>query len=378
VAFATGLACEVPVKCFMRIALVHEYLNQFGGAERVLQVLGAMFPDAPIYTLFYDAEATGGVFERREIRTSFLQKAPFIKKYHRFFPLFMPMAVESFDFSEFDVVLSISASFAKGVITKPHTKHICYCLTPPRFLWDDSQKFMEDFDYPKAVKIALPPLITYLRLWDKEASYRVDEFVAISNFVKDRITKYYSRDAQVVYSPVNVSKFSISQNIGDYFFMAGRLVSYKKFDLAIKVFNKLGWSLKIAGIGPETAKLKKLAGKNIEFLGLVSDEKLAGLYGQAKAFIFPQEEDFGITPLESMASGRPVIAYRSGGAVETVIEGETGIFFDEQTEESLVAALKGFNADNFDPEKCLEQAMKFDIPVFKENILKHLNLDTKY
>ena len=356
----------------MKIALVHEYLNQFGGAERVLQVMCALFPDAPIYTLFYDPVATGGVFEGRETRTSFLQKAPFIKKYHRFFPLFMPLAIERFDFSQFDVVLSISSSFAKGVITKPSTRHICYCLTPPRFLWDDSQKFMEEFNYPGFIKKTLPPLITYLRLWDREASYRVDEFWAISNFVKDRIKKYYLRDSEVIYSPVNVSKFYISDKTDDYFFMAGRLVSYKRFDLAIKVFNELGWSLKIAGIGSEMNRLKKMAGKNIEFLGLVPDDKLADLYSKARAFIFPQEEDFGLTPLEAMASGRPVIAYRGGGSVETVLEGETGIFFNEQTEEALMKAVKDFDSKDFQPIKCRAQAEKFSIEVFRERITQKL------
>src|SRR3989344_3992349 len=358
----------------MRIAFVHEYLNQFGGAERVLQVLASIFPDAPIYTLFYDSEATGRVFEGKEIRTSFLQKIPFINKYHRFFPLFMPTAIEQFNFSQFDVVISISASFAKGIITKPGTRHICYCLTPPRFLWDDSQKFVEEFTYPGAIKIFFPPLITYVRLWDREASLRVDEFWSISNFVRDRVKKYYLRDSEVIYCPVNVDKFYITDSIDDYFFMTGRLVSYKRFDLAIRVFNKLGWPLKIAGVGPEMKKLKKIAGNNIEFLGLVSDEKLADLYSHSTAFIFPQEEDFGITPLESMASGRPVIAYRGGGAVETVREGETGFFFNQQTEESLSEAVKRFNAKDFEPSKCREQAERVGIEVFKKNIFKHLNI----
>ncbi len=357
----------------MRIAFVHEYLNQFGGAERVLQVLSSFFPDAPIYTLFYDAEATGRVFEGKEIRTSFLQRAPFIKRYHRIFPLFMSIAIEQFDFSDFDVVISISSSFAKGVITKPTTEHICYCLTPPRFLWDDSQKFMEDFSYPRFIKNIFPPLITYLRLWDREASFRVDKFVSISNFVKERVKKYYLQDSDVIYSPVNTDKFYISPDVGDYFFMAGRHVSYKKFDLAIKVFNQLGWNLKIAGVGPETDRLKKLASNNIEFLGLVSDEKLASLYSHARALIFPQEEDFGIIPLESMASGRPVIAYRGGGSTETIIEGETGVFFDEQTIESLAHVVSNFNFEKFDPNKCRRQAEKFSIEVFKNNISKLLN-----
>ena len=340
----------------------------------MLQVLCSMFPDAPIYTLFYDAKATGGVFEGREIRTSFLQKVPFIKKNHRLFPLFMPVAIEQFDFSDFDVVLSISSSFAKGIITKPGTRHICYCLTPPRFLWDDSQKFMEEFGYPSFIKNAFRPLITYLRLWDREASFRPDKFIAISNFIKERVIKYYIRKAEVTYPPVNVAGFNISHAPKDYFFMAGRLVSYKRFDIAVKVFTQLGWPLKIAGIGPELKRLKRLAGSNIEFLGLVSDEKLAELYGHAKAFIFPQEEDFGITALESMASGRPVIAYRSGVAVETIVEGETGLFFNEQTEEALMNVLRSFSENNFDSLKCRRQAMKFDIPIFREAMSKQLKI----
>ncbi len=359
----------------MKIAFVHEYLNQFGGAERMLLTLCAIFPDAPIYTLFYDAKATGGVFEGRDVRTSFLQNLPFVKKYHRGFPLLMPLAVEQFDFSDFDVVVSISASFAKGIITKPHTKHICICLTPPRFLWDDSQKFVEEFGYPKLIRKVLPPFISYLRVWDKEASYRVDEFWAISDFIKERIRKYYSKNSEIVYPPVNVSKFYISKDRGNYFLMVGRLVAYKRFDLGVKAFNKLGFPLKIVGIGPELKKLKKMATSNIEFLELVSDDRLAGLYSKAQAIVFPQEEDFGIVPLEAMSSGRPVIAFRSGGAMETIEEGRTGTFFDEQTVDSLAYAVKNFDSSKFCPEDCRKQAEKFDVAVFRNKILE--KLDTK-
>ena len=338
----------------------------------MLQVLCALYPRAPIYTLLYDRDATGGVFDGRVIKTSFLQNLPFTKKHHRVFPLLMPLAIEQFDFSEYDLVLSISASFAKGIITKPHTKHICYCLTPPRFLWDNSQKFVEEFGYPKLVKKFLPPFITYLRIWDKEASLRVDEFWSISDFIQGRVKKYYSKDSKVIYPPVNVNKFYVSDKISDYFFMAGRLVSYKRFDLAVKTFNKNGLPLKIVGTGSEFKKLKSIAGKNIEFLGLVSDEKLAGLYSHAQACIFPQEEDFGIVPLESMASGRPVIAYRSGGAMETIIENKTGMFFDEQNPGSLGAAVDKFYRLKFKPEECRTHAERFDIEVFKNNIVEKL------
>lgn len=356
----------------MRIAFVHEYLNQFGGAERMLQVLCALYPRAPIYTLLYDRDSTGGVFDGKVIKTSFLQNLPFTKKHHTVFPLLMPLAIEQFDFSDYDLVISISASFAKGIITKPGTKHICYCLTPPRFLWDNSQRFVEEFGYPRLVKKIIPPFITYLRIWDKEASLRVDEFWSISNFIQSRVKKYYSKDSNVIYPPVNVSKFHVSNEVGDYFFMAGRLVSYKRFDLAVKAFNKNGLPLKIVGTGSEFDKLKKIAGKNIEFLGLVSDEKLAELYSNARACIFPQEEDFGIVPLESMASGRPVIAFRAGGATETIVENKTGVFFDKQTPESLQIAIEKFISMDFKPEDCREQAEKFDIEIFKNNIAKSI------
>ena len=208
----------------MRIALVYDYLNQYGGAERVLEVLCEIFLDAPIYTLLYDERMTGGVFKDREIHTSFLQKFPFARKHHRIFSLLMPLVVEQFDLSYYEVVLSVSASFAKGIITKPHTKHINYCLTPTRFLWDDSHRYIDEFRYPWPIKKLVPFFITYLRIWDKEAALRVDKFVAISNFVKARIKKYYDReDVPVIYPPVETVKFYISDQVDDYFLMVGRL-----------------------------------------------------------------------------------------------------------------------------------------------------------
>jgi len=368
----------------MRIAFVHEYLNQFGGAERMLQVLCTIFPEAPIYTLFYDKNTTSGIFEGKDIRTSFLQKIPFVKKYHRGFPLLMPLAVEQFDFSQFDVTISLSASFAKGIITKPSTKHVCFCLTPPRFLWDDSHKFVEEFGYPRFIKAILPPFISYLRMWDKEASYRADEFWAISDFIRQRISKYYSIDSKIIYPPVNVFKFYSQptiRNLQPYFLMVGRLVAYKRFDLGIKAFSELGLPLKIVGVGPELNKLRHCAAtlraKNIEFLGLVSDDCLADLYSKAQALVFPQEEDFGIVPLEAMASGRPVIAFRSGGAIETILENKTGVFFDEQTTDSLAYAVKNFDSNKFDPTTCRAQAEKFDVSVFKQKVLEKLAKNSK-
>jgi glycosyltransferase involved in cell wall biosynthesis len=356
----------------VKTAIIHEYLNQYGGAERVLQVFCAMLPHAPVYTTLYDRTLTGGVFDGRVIRTSFLQHLPFaLRKHHLYSPL-MPLAIEQFDTRAFDTVLSVSASFAKGVITVPSTRHICYCLTPPRFLWDDSQRFVERFQYPFLIRSIAPLGLSYLRVWDRQAAERVDQWVAISDCVRRRIGKYYGKESIVVHPPVNVAKFTVSREPGAYWLMVGRLVAYKNFDLAVRAFNRLGWPLKIVGTGVEERRLRALAKPNIEFVGAVTDERLAQLYAGARAVLFPQEEDFGIVPLEAMASGRPVVAYRGGGALETIIDRITGVFFEEQSEEELMAAVDRASRMKWLPDLCRGQAERFDIPVFikkMQNIL---------
>ena len=360
----------------MKVAFVHEYLNQFGGAERMLAELCALFPNAPIYTLLYDEKATRGLFRDKIIRTSFLQSWPLAKRHHQWYPLAMPVAIEQFDFSNFDLVISVSASFAKGIITGPKTKHICFCLTPPRFLWDQSQKFGREFGFPAPVRFLMQPFISYLRVWDAQAADRVDEFWAISNYIGERIWAYYRKPFEVIYPPVDTSKFQITNpksQTEEYYLMVGRLVSYKKFDIAVQAFNKLGRRLLVVGTGPEKARLKRMAKKNVEFLGAADDDKLPELYARCRALVFPQDEDFGIVPLEAMASGRPVIAYRGGGALETVLEGRTGVFFDEQTAESLADCVRNFDAGKFDPKTCRAQAEKFDIKIFQRKILEILS-----
>ncbi len=352
----------------MKIALIHDYLTQYGGGERVLQVLSDMFPEAPIYTLVYDEKATGRVFVGKDIRTSFLQRLPFTKRYHRLFPLLMPLAVEQFDLSAFDTVISVSASFAKGVVTKPATHHINYCLTPTRFLWDDSHRYIRESYAWWPVRKLLPFLISYLRVWDKEASYRVDEFVGISKFVQERIKKYYEADSKLIYPSIDTNKYHIAEERDEYFLMVGRLVGYKRFDLAVKAFSAMDLPLKIVGDGPEMKNLKTIAGKNIEFLGLVSDYRMPDLYAHAQAVIFPQEEDFGLVPLEAMASGRPVIAYRGGGALETIHDGITGVFFDQQTEIDISLAIGKFHQIAWDSQKIREHAKRFDTQVFQQAI----------
>jgi len=357
----------------MRVALVHDYLNQYGGAERVLEAFCEIWPEAPIFTLIYDKERTGQAFEGRKIKTSFLQKVPFVRAHHRPFLMMMPLGIERFDLSKYDLVISDSASFAKGVIVRPKTLHICYCHTPTRYVWDDSHKYVREFNYPDFVKSLVPLFLNYLRLWDEASSARPDYYLANSFFVAERIKKYYNRSAEVIHPPVKINNFFISSRLDDYFLLVSRFLPYKKIDLAIEAFNRLGWPLKVVGDGPEKKRLKKIAKKNIEFVGLVSEKKLREYYARCQAFIFPQEEDFGIAAVEAMASGRPVIAFYAGGALEIVKEGETGIFFKEQTVDSLMEALKKFRPEDFSPQAIRQHALQFDKEIFKKKIREFVN-----
>lgn len=283
------------------------------------------------------------------------------------------MAIEQFDLSGYDVVLSDSASYAKGIITKPSTLHICYCHTPLRYAWDDSHRYISESGYPIFIKKIIPLIINYLRIWDREAALRVDKFIANSQFVKNRIQKYYRAGSAVIYPPVSVKNFEISEASDDYFLMVGRFLPYKRFDIAIKAFNELGWPLKIIGDGPERRRLLRMAGRNIEFLGFCDDINLRKYYSRCRALIFPQEEDFGIVALEAMASGRPVIAYRGGGVLEIMKEGITGLFFNKQTSDSLLRCLEGFNDSDFDSKTIRERALLFDRGIFKEKIRKFVD-----
>lgn len=356
----------------MRIALVHDYLVQYGGAERVLECFCELWPYAPIYTLVHNPEAMHGKFSGKKIKTSFIQKLPLASKRHRIFPQFMPMAIESFDFSAYDVVLSDSSSFAKGIITGPETLHICYMHTPMRYAWDDCHKYTQDFYFPSIVKKIVPLAMNYIRVWDKVSIDRPDKIIANSNFVSRRINKYYRRNSDVIHPPTDVSKFFVSEKQEEFFLMVGRLITYKRFDIAIEAFNKLGLPLKIIGRGPELNRLKKMAGSNVEFLGRVPDEKLAEYYSKCQAFIFPQEEDFGIVAVEAMASGRPVIAYRGGDIPEHLEEGKTGIFFDNQTSDNIVEAVGKFKSSDFDSNYIREKSLKFDKEIFKDKIKRYV------
>lgn len=353
----------------MKLALVHDHLMQEGGAEKVLRAFKDVYGDAPTFTLLYDPKRMSDDLSAWDVRTSFLQRIPLLNRRYRWLLPLMPAATESYDLADFDVVLSSSSAFAKGVITRPGTTHICYCHTPTRYLWSDTHSYVEELSANRIVKALLPMALHKLRVWDRMSADRVDHFIANSKTVAERIRKYYDRDSEVIYPPVETSKFRIAKEKEDYFLAGGRLVPYKRFDLIIRAFNRTGLPLVIFGDGPLFDEYVRMAKPNIKFAGRVSDERKAELYAKARAFINPQEEDFGITAVEAMAAGTPVIAYRAGGAMETVVEGVTGEFFDEQEWEDLAATLIRFDDAKFDPQAIRTHAMSFDIEVFKKKIL---------
>ncbi len=368
----------------IKVALIHDHLAQDGGAEKVLKVLSDFFPTAPIYTLLYEKKNVDKYFRDRKIETSIIQRLPGGVKHYQWYLLFMPIAVEFFDLRKYDLVISDTSSFAKGVITSPDCLHICYCHTPTRYLWSDTHQYINELKYNKWFKKVISFVLNSIRLWDRAAADRVDFFIANSKTVQKRISKYYRRESVVIYPPVETDKFYISdlkeQPEEEKYFLAGcRLAPYKRVDLVIEAFNILkslgeDYRLKIFGDGIDLERLKKIAAdnKNIEFLGRVSEEEKTILFSQAQAFINPQEEDFGITVVESMASGRPVIAYKKGGATETVIEGKTGLFFDEQEAASLVKVLQKFKNSDFDPKEIREYSLKFSIDNFKKQMMNFI------
>ncbi len=349
----------------MKIALVHDYLAQDGGAERVLGVLHRLYPEAPIFVLFHKKGSVAGL-EKAIIRESFLAKLPFGRRLYQWYLPLMPLATEHHNLRGFDVVISSASGLAKGVLTRPETLHISYCHTPTRYLWTDTHEYVADLKQNKLVKVFLPGLIHRLRLWDRLSVDRVDRIVANSETVKRRIAKYYRRSSEVLYPPVDVENFTPAKTIGNYFVAGGRLVPYKRIDIVVQVFNRLQLPLFIFGVGPELARLKAMARKNITFLGRVSDAEKAKILAEAKAYIHPQIEDFGITAVESMAAGRPVIAYHGGGAKETVVPGKTGIFFEEQTWESLLHAVIHFDHTIWNQEVLTTHATSFSEERFQK------------
>lgn len=362
----------------LKVALVHDYLNQRGGAERVLAVLHEMFPEAPIFTSIVDWDNLLPELTSATIHPSWMQKLPGLKRhFKKYLPLYS-LAIESHDLRDYDLILSSSSSFAKGAIKGPQALHICYCYTPMRFIWD-YENYIKRERLNRLTRGILPLFIARLREWDLKTRFRPDYYIAISTVVRERILRLYGIDAEVIFPPVEAKKFiSAPRREENFYLIVSRLNAYKRIDLAIEAVNRLGLPLKIVGSGPFISSLKKIAKKNVEFLGRLSDEELKEYYGRCKALIFPGEEDFGIVPLEANAAGKPVIAYRGGGAIDTIIQGVNGIFFEENTVESLIEAIDRFEKGKyeFNPERIQAQALRFDKEIFKDKMRRFI--DRKY
>ena len=347
-----------------RVAIVHDFLMQMGGAEKVVEVLHEMYPDAPIYTSAFDRDAMPAHYRDWDVHTTFLQRLPLKRRTHRAALLLYPAAFESFDLSNFDIVISSSSWFAKGVITQPHTTHICYTHTPMRLAWMPNS-YMKEERISMMLRTMMAPGLNYLRAWDVQASMRVDHYVANSRIVADRIQKFYRRDSAVIAPPVETKRFYVSPQIDDYYIMVTRLAPYKRLDLAVRALTQLDRPLKIVGTGRYMEQLKKIAGPKVEFMGRVSDAELPTLLARAKAYIMPGMEDFGIAPVEANAAGRPVIALGVGGALDSQIDGVTGVLFGEPTVESLIEAIKRADAIEFDTARIRTHAEGFDRETFK-------------
>lgn len=359
----------------MKIAIVHDYLIQYGGAEKVVEVFHELFPDAPIFTTIYSKRRFPEYFKEIDIKTSFMQNFPFLEKHFKKYLLFYPKAIECLNLKGYDLVLSSSSAFAKGVKKNNNTCHICYCHAPMRFVWD-YKRYIEKEDIGIFTKKVLPLAIKWLKEWDLKTVNRVDYYIVNSEYIRNKIKKYYKRDATVINPPINVKGFKTSDKIGDYFLIVSRLNAYKNIDLVVDVFNDLGLKLKIVGSGPYKEALENMVNdSNIEFLGRLDDEELKEVYSKCRAYIFPGEEDFGISPIEAQASGRPVIAYGYGGALETVVERVTGIFFRENSKNSLKEAIRSFieMEEKFNKEAIIENALRFDKSIFKYKIIDFLN-----
>lgn len=361
-----------------RVALVHDWLTGMRGGERCLEVFAELFPDADLYTLLHVPGSVSPTIERRRIVTSFIQRLPQAqRRYRHYLPLF-PAAVRAFDLRGYDLVLSSSHAVAKSVRVPAGALHVCYCFTPMRYVWD----LYDDYFGPRsglAARLVMPPVAVWLRRWDRRTAAGVHHFVAISRFVADRIRRAYGREADVIYPPVDVSRFRVDEAPGEFYLVVSALTPYKRVDLAVEACNRLGRKLLVVGSGPEERRLRALAGPTVELLGWRDDAQIAELYARCRALLFPPLEDFGITPLEAMAAGRPVIAFGEGGARETVVppgEGEppTGLFFARQTVDDLTDAIQRFEASahQFEPKALRRRAEAFDRPLFRERVHAYL------
>lgn len=354
----------------MKVALVYDHLNKVGGAEAVLQAFHEIFPGADWYTAVYNPAKTP--FSKGwKVHSSFLSRIPILRDHHEWYPYLMPFIFESYNFSDYNLVISIGSAECKGIITNPHTYHLHYCLTPTRYLYSHADEYLSTFVHRFVGK--------YLRLWDQVAAARPDKMIAISDHVKKRIKKYYGRDARVIYPPVNTKAYNsgISYSRQDYYLTVSRLVPYKKIDLLVNAFNQSGEKLVVVGTGSELIKLKRLARSNITFTGFVSHAQLLSYYSRARAFLQVNEEDFGISMVEAQAADLPVIAYNRGGAAEIVKDGLTGILFSDQSTKGIIRAVDKFEKMQFAQRACMKNAARFDKVIWLRKIQKEIDLCQK-
>ncbi len=353
----------------LSVALVHDWLNQYGGAERVLERLVEIYPHAPIYTSMYWRQGMPDTYRQWDIQTTWMNHLPGVYRFHQVFFPFYALAFGQLDLSGtgYNLILSNKSGFCHGVQTGA-IPQLCYCLAPTRYVWEYEQYAARE-NLPTGIKLLLRPIIRYLRRWDYEVAQRETiHYIAISTEIQQRIKRYYGRDAEIIFPPVDVERFHPVETHDDYYLIVSRLVPYKRIDLAVRAFTRLGLPLKIVGDGRDRDGLETEAGQNVSFLGWVPDRELPALVSRCRAFIFPGREDFGLAPVEAQAAGRPVIAYRAGGALDTVIQDETGTFFDEPTPESLMDTVHAFDPDSISPQVCRANAERFSFDRFRSHL----------
>jgi glycosyltransferase involved in cell wall biosynthesis len=351
----------------VKVAIIHDALTQYGGAERVLEQICALYPEAPIMVALHDAARMSAAYRSRDIRTSWLDRMPLARRKHRWLLPFYPQAFESFDLGAYDLVISSAYAFAHGVLTGPETLHINYCHSPGRFFWD-YHRYAERERLSGPIRALLSPQLARLRQWDRLAADRPDSWIATSRLVQQRIRKFYGKESTIISPPVDVTRFEVGEGSGGYFLMLMRLVGWKRPDIVVEACTRLNVPLVVAGDGRDFKHLQSIAGPNVRFVGRVNDAQMRPLYRDCRGFILPAEEDFGITPLEAMASGRPVIALGRGGVLDTVIPGRTGVFFAEQTVECLADTLACFDTRDFNPRLIRHHAEGFDNSVFRQRL----------
>ena len=354
-----------------KIAVVHDYFTQLGGAEKVAEELCRAIPNPALFATVAFPECMPGRLQNKAVHTSWMQNLPWIDKYYRFYFLLYPFGVSSMDLSEYDLVISSSSSYAKGVRTSRDAIHVCYCHTPMRWVWSYDDYSRRD-SFGHAQRTVLRTLVRGLRYWDEAASRQPDHFVANSKVVAERIRKAYGRCSEVIHPPIDTHRFRPSREPGEYYIVLSRLVSYKRIDLAVDACTALGRKLLVIGDGPDRARLESVAGPTVTFVGRAPDEEVDYHVSRCRALIFPGEEDFGMAPLEVAAAGRPTIAYRAGGAVETVVENVTGIFFDQQDPDSVAEAILRFEMQEWSPDAIRRHSELFSVEIFQDRFRSFL------